>query len=75
MEKDVNPWDMTDIDLAAASIEIGNRTGIDTENPLNDEEKAIVLKGIRKLAEEWVLSERDIEALKIYLLEKKEDQY
>jgi len=75
MEKDVNPWDMTDIDLAAASIEIGNRTGIDTENPLNDEEKAIVLKGIKELAEEWVLSEKDIEALKIYLLEKKEAQY
>jgi uncharacterized protein (DUF2344 family) len=74
MEKDVNPWDMTDIDLAAASIEICNRIGIDTANSLNDEEKAIMLKGIKKLAEEWVLSEKDIEALKIYLLEKKDDQ-
>ena len=75
MEKDVNPWDMTDIDLAAVSIEIRNRTGINTANPLNDEEKAIVLKGIKKLAKEWVLSEKDIEALEIYLLEKKDDQY
>jgi hypothetical protein len=37
---------MTDIDLAAAGIEICNRTGIDTANPLSDKEKAIMLKGI-----------------------------
>ena len=74
MEKDVNPWDMTDIDLAAASIEICNKTGIDSTNPLSDKEKAIMLKGIKELAEEWVLSENDIEALKIYLLEKRYEQ-
>jgi len=71
MEKDMNPWNMTSMDLAVASTEVYKKTGISASSLLSNEEKTIVMKGIKELAVEWDMSENDIEALRIYLLEKR----
>jgi len=70
MGKELNPWNMTKIDLSEAGAEIYRKTGINTGLVLNEDEKAAVLKAILKLAEEWELEEKDILVLKIYLIGK-----